>query len=849
MELADLNEAAQLLDALEPGGIFTFQTFDDTPAKRKDMASIRHGALADCADYLKRQNGQGAGIFVTVNKTDGKGREYRNVERVRALFVDLDGAPIEPVRSGPLLPHITVESSPGRWHAYWLVDGCGLDDFKPLQRGLIALFGGDKACIDLPRVMRLPGFWHRKAAPFMSRVLDYNESPRYPLQAVLDAFGWATPKDAEPRRAAQPSAAPPPVSAGDDLSDDLREALRCISADEYQDWIRIGHALKTLGPIGLSLWLEWSMGSAKFDQADALKRWEGFHPHETTHQAVFAEAKRFGWDPRKSPSVLRKRASRRKAPDAAPPSDSTPLPDAAGGGDAPADSVEAAAEAEPAPLDTSATGLIERFELIHGTKQVWDCSISTPMQWSAFLALVGRAAALKWLEHDKRRVRMLPGGGKAPAKEKKRGGRGDYVSSFKLDWMLPRYALIYGTEAVFDRDQRRELTLGALRAFAGLKAVRDWGDHPKREVVNEEQVLFDPRRPTDEPDICNLWAGWPIEAAEGDRHDREEVRRWLEVLYYACNESDAVFAWILKWIAYPLRYPGTKMTTSVIMHGPEGSGKNTIWDAVRRIYGRYGIQITQTQLEQQWSDWISARLFIVGNEVLHRQEQVQQKGRLKTLISDPTVRVERKFLPGRTEQNFANMTFLSNELVPLYIDPEDRRFLVIWTPPPHPDGLPFYAGLGETSMSDRTVQALYHYFLTVDLTGFNAHTKPPMTQAKRDLIDASLESHQRFVRDWLADELPVRCRPCTSRDLYHAYLFWCREYGERFPKAENKFAVRAKKEMAFGSKRYMAGGSERQGICYVPHTYTPPPDKSAALWLGEEVTFFREDLKQWRNPL
>jgi hypothetical protein len=39
---------------------------------------------------------------------------------VRALFLDLDGAPLEPVLLHAT-PHIITESSPGRFHPYYRV--------------------------------------------------------------------------------------------------------------------------------------------------------------------------------------------------------------------------------------------------------------------------------------------------------------------------------------------------------------------------------------------------------------------------------------------------------------------------------------------------------------------------------------------------------------------------------------------------------------------------------------------------------------------------------------------------------------------------------------------------------
>lgn len=838
----NLDEANNLLDMLEPDGQFTFQTFDDSEHKRGSLAHVVHGTLNDAAFQLERLNSQGAGVFVTVNRTDLKGRQAANIVKVRSVFVDLDGSPLEPVRAGPLVPHVVVESSPSRWHAYWLVDDCPLDAFKPLQRGLAHRFVGDNKVIDLPRVMRLPGFWHQKGDPFQTHVVEWNEMPPYTLQQVLDAFGWSTPADAAPQ--------PSPAKVGDsaprtyapnsdeDKVEDLRSALRCIRvADEDREtWVAVGMALKTFGDRAMPLFLEWSAQSKHYNPTGAIKAWDTFKPDGTTsYQAVFVRAKQFGWDPRNAPSHQRRRAQREENP--RPPEGevadtaATPAPTAPQG---------------PVTFDNSAEALLARYELIYGTRNVWDTEFSNAMPFAAFSAMFGKPAANAWLNDGKRRTRMPPP--ETPKKPKDEEPI-DIGGPLKVEWMLPRYSLIYGDEAVFDREQRRELTLGALRAYVGLKAVRDWGDHPERSVINEDQVLFDPRRAVNDPSVCNLWGGWPLQAVPGSATDQDTVHRWLQVLNYVTGENEKIFDWLLKWIAYPLQHPGTKMRTSVIMHGPEGSGKNTVWDAVRRIYGRYGMQITQTQLEQQWCDWLSARMFIVGNEVLHRQEQIQQKGRLKTIVSDSTIRIERKFMNGRTEMNFANLVFLSNELQPLNIDPEDRRFLVNWTPPAHPDGAKFYLGLGEDGMPESAVQALYHYFKQLDLEDFGPHTKPPMTQAKKDLIDASLESHQRFVRDWMAGDLEVPCCPCKSQDLYHAYLYWCRLNGERFPKAENKFAVRAKKEMPWGIKRYATTttGVTKQATFYLPPTATPPPDQAADAWLGTEAEAFRKRLKEWRE--
>ena len=185
------DDAAALLDLLAPGEPVTFQTFGEGDAKAaRGLNRIMHGTLAEYRVTLANLNARGAGIFWMVNAGDGKGRKAPNVQRIRALFVDLDGAPLEPVTASPLAPHAIVESSPNRWHAYWCVSGCPLAVFPAYQKALAARFDADAKVHDLPRVLRLPGFAHRKGEPFASHIVSLHAAPPYTLAAFCDAFGF-----------------------------------------------------------------------------------------------------------------------------------------------------------------------------------------------------------------------------------------------------------------------------------------------------------------------------------------------------------------------------------------------------------------------------------------------------------------------------------------------------------------------------------------------------------------------------------------------------------------------------------------------------------------------------------
>jgi hypothetical protein len=139
---------------------------------------------------LSHDNQNGGGVYVTVNQTDLKGRKAENITGIRALFVDFDTQRAERVNDLLRLdmpPSMIIETSLGKHHAYWLCDGLGLEEFKPLQQRLITHFiddGADKSIHDLPRIMRLAGFYHLKGEPFLSQVVHVGE--RYTATQLKD---------------------------------------------------------------------------------------------------------------------------------------------------------------------------------------------------------------------------------------------------------------------------------------------------------------------------------------------------------------------------------------------------------------------------------------------------------------------------------------------------------------------------------------------------------------------------------------------------------------------------------------------------------------------------------------
>lgn len=167
----DLNEAQRFLDFLECGGKFWFQVAEEPkPKDRKAIARVLFGTLEEVGEQLIQLNQKGYAVWVQINA--GTGRANADVDRIRAYFVDQDHGHTELLLESAVPADAIVESSTGKFHGYWRTHDAPLDQFSGRMRALAEKFEGDYSICNLGRVMRLPGFFHLKDEPFMSRIVS-----------------------------------------------------------------------------------------------------------------------------------------------------------------------------------------------------------------------------------------------------------------------------------------------------------------------------------------------------------------------------------------------------------------------------------------------------------------------------------------------------------------------------------------------------------------------------------------------------------------------------------------------------------------------------------------------------
>lgn len=449
------------------------------------------------------------------------------------------------------------------------------------------------------------------------------------------------------------------------------------------------------------------------------------------------------------------------------------------------------------------------------------------------------------------------GGGRRPPSKKARAA---YLR------LLANFALIYGTDQVWDGENTRILKIGTVRLAFGNDAVRMWLGSLERRLVMPEHVVFEPGAELPLGHV-NLYSGLemkPLPASEGD------VQPMLQLLHHLCSTSastdegvEHIFTWVLRWIALLVQRPGVKIKTALVFHGPQGAGKNLFFDALRVILGKYGVMVGQNELEDKFNDWLSAKLLVIGNEVVTRQELYHNKNKLKWIITEDQIPIRAQHASVRWESNHANLIFLSNEHQPVALEYGDRRHLVIYTPMGRQDDL--YARVRHFLDHEDGARKWLGYLLTVELGDYEPHHHPPMTAAKEVLIELGLKPPERFIAEWLAGYLPLPIQVCSSEQLYRAFRKWCDHTGERFPPPQPSFTRTAEKYInETAGKDAKTGehlpprltykvialkdveaGERKAARCWLPHGTGPKEGKSEGEWAWEAVEAFERRLQKF----
>lgn len=486
--------------------------------------------------------------------------------------------------------------------------------------------------------------------------------------------------------------------------DDLpvtEEALRRLDPDcSYDDWVRVGMALhaKDSGTCGLNAWDSWSSRGDKYPGRQRLEtKWATFRRGATSFGTLLSMAGVSG-------SVRALTGSRSRGPTVTEPQPDTEVwyPPAAG--------AESAREPEPEPDAPPDDAPIPGDAPPDGGD---DDSIPES------------------LEEVNRRYFLTEDGGKHMVCTERYNptiGR-SVLCRFQVAEFKTRYANAF----IFRPGGEKPVNLA--------KAWLSWRD--RRQYL--DGVVFDPEK-NHGPNVYNLWTGWPIQPAQGDWSVlRDHI---YEVL---CSGNDSWFAYVMGWLARLAQRPASPGEVALVFRGPQGSGKTVFGEAVRRMCGRHGLTVSSPgALTGRFSGHLEALILLVADEAVFAGDRAA-KARLKSILTDPTILIEDKFLRAEARPNYMHVIMTTNSEWAVPAEQGDRRFAVFDTSAARVGDRGYFRRLHDSIRDPRTIAAMLHDLTHADLSGYEVRDIPD-TDARQEQKEYTLEGPPAWLAHVLALE-------------------------------------------------------------------------------------------------
>ena len=333
----------------------------------------------------------------------------------------------------------------------------------------------------------------------------------------------------------------------------------------------------------------------------------------------------------------------------------------------------------------------------------------------------------------------------------------------KAGW-YERFAYVVSDDCYFDMVDRREISRNAFNAL--FRHIPCRSIHSGKKI--EASTCFDENRQAMGARVLvgvtyaagesvlvsrsgdvygNRWTNARPDVSAAPRGD---VTRWLDHcrrLVPDAGELDHIW----NVMAFKVQNPGVKINHAILHGGHGGSGKDTMWAPF--MWAVCGPQLVNRGLidgdtiNSQWGYALESEVILL-NEL--REPEARERralaNRLKPIIAAPPeyLVVNRKGLHPYDTLNRAFVLAFSNDMIPLTLSSDDRRWFVVWSTAGQMEpqaAAAMWRWYKEEGGFAQVAQWLY----ARDVSAFNPGATPPMTDVKASLVEHSMSSAESVI--------------------------------------------------------------------------------------------------------
>jgi hypothetical protein len=261
-------------------------------------------------------------------------------------------------------------------------------------------------------------------------------------------------------------------------------------------------------------------------------------------------------------------------------------------------------------------------------------------------------------------------------------------------------------------------------------------------------------------EAVNLWKPTELQLVDGDC---EAINRHIQAMF----PDDVVREHFLNSLAFMMQHPGEKIAHAFVLTGKQGTGKSLLFELVKMLFGKQNCRTIESNSLGMRFNAHMANVQLLIIEELWTAERRETYNGIKTLITARTMAVEEKNIPIFEARTPDFILATSNHDTPVTLEVGDRRFC-IYESPMEPQGREYYDTLA--AAIEQNAGAFLSYLHSRDITAFDPNRAPPVTDAKREVMNSSRSQITQEVEAMVEENDPVFWREMVSLNDVRAGL-------------------------------------------------------------------------------
>ena len=290
--------------------------------------------------------------------------------------------------------------------------------------------------------------------------------------------------------------------------------------------------------------------------------------------------------------------------------------------------------------------------------------------------------------------------------------------------------MVFNIEFKGKRKQINKIELSAYTSFIYEQGTSNFNfvDEWLKSINKQSYSKIDFAPNSNKKNIFNLFNGFNYQD-ENKEYKLEDIKPILDHIMYLCNHEENVYEYILNWISHIVQKPQRKTETALVFYShKEGIGKNIFTTILKKIFDGYvATDMKLDKLVGKFNSNLAGKLLIIADEITPTAKELNNE--LKNIITRDEVGIEYKGKDVIMMADHSNYIFTTNNENAFRITEEDRRYCMIECPTVKKP-LSYFNELYPKIKDDSIIKQLYNFFLTKDLSKFDAR-EPPLTEYKK----------------------------------------------------------------------------------------------------------------------